>query len=474
MPFDLGSSADATRYERILGEAGDLGARLAAAARHARRTVPAPNAHERAICDVAAGVAGPLLVAYVLWILEDARARGIERLYFLSRDAEVLRELAEILAPRLGLAIELRYLYASRKAWLGARSDAWPWDNSIENLTLGDVLGQLSIPHEAVAADLARLGLGRPDAPLDREGRQRLRSYLLTSDHLAPGCPDRAEARRLLHDYLDQEKMFDGVPKAVVDLGGHGTQHEALCQLLEQRGAPACPLYLFWGDRYDGWSWMALRRCFHFDGSDATGPRVTSHVMMEAFCSAEHGTLTGYRRAGDRVEPVLGADRSEVLRAWGLPLMRETLAAFARAVDPARRELARDLGRDLGGECAANPALRQAIDHLSDAFWRAPTVEEAHAWCRFPWDLGKGAHAALATPYALGDIPRVLRRRSLRKAPSFWVPGALAITPAPVATLLHGLRGAFHAGRLGWQAVSALGRQSGRLAGGPTAAPGRR
>lgn len=452
MGFD-GTRAD--RYADILRDGSPLGARLAAAAQAARRQVRAGCEHERAIRDVAAGVAAPLLVAYVLWLLEDARARGIERLYFLSRDAEILLDLARILAPRLGLAIELRYLYASRRAWLGAGPDAWPWDNAVPDLTVADVLDQLSVAPEAVADDLAGLGFERLDTRLDSAGRRRLRTFLLASGLLAGDCPARRDDGRLLHDYLDQEGMFDGVPKAVVDLGGHGTQHAALCNFLEQNGEPPCPLYLFWGEPYDGWSWMDLRRCFHFDGADETaGLQPMSHVMMEAFCSAEHGTLTGFRRdATGRALPVLGSDRTEVLAAWGLPLLRETLAAFARSFDPAgiaRREV----------DCTANPRLRETLTRLSDAFWLAPRAEEARAWCRFPWDLGDGEDALLGTPYGFADIPAVLQTKRLRKSPAFWVPGALALTPYPVATALQGLRGAIRAGRWARQKALALGRLS--------------
>ena len=53
-----------------------------------------------ALVDVAGGVAAPMLAAYVLWILEDAAARGLGRVYFLARDGQVLYEIARRLAPR--------------------------------------------------------------------------------------------------------------------------------------------------------------------------------------------------------------------------------------------------------------------------------------------------------------------------------------------------------------------------------------
>ena len=468
MPLAFEPGAQGNRYEHILQTGGPVGARLAAASLQARQEVAVASAHERAIRDVGAGVAGPLLVAYVLWILHDARARGIKRLYFLSRDGEVLLDLADVLAPRLGITIERRYLYASRRAWYSTRS-AWPWDDPDLELTLDDLLAQLSVPRDAVAADLASLGFERFDTILSKKEHVRLRAYFFASDRLE-AIAIQTEEQRLLHDYLQQEGLFDGVPKAMVDLGGHGTQHHALCKLLARNGEPLCPLYLFWGEPCD-WPWLSLRRCFHFDGArkEAGHQRKLDYVPMEIFCSAEHGTLTGFRRVGDRVEPNLADARTVVLRAWGLSLLRETLAVFARRLDLADVQPAE-------AGLAGNPALGAMIDRLFDTFWLAPTVEEAQAWSQFPWDLGEGEEMAICAPYTLMDLPTSWRQRTLRKRVVFWVDGALALTPSPVVTILLGGHRVLHTVRKvrhkGGVIVRTIGRALGRL-GGTSGTPSR-
>jgi hypothetical protein len=58
-------SAQNSRYEYLLQAGGPGGVRLAAASLRARQDVAAASDDERAIRDVGAGVAGPLLVAYV-------------------------------------------------------------------------------------------------------------------------------------------------------------------------------------------------------------------------------------------------------------------------------------------------------------------------------------------------------------------------------------------------------------------------
>lgn len=61
------------------------------------------------------GVIVPFLLAYVQWVLDDAHRRGIERLYFVARDGEILFKIAKELNHE---DMDLRYLYGSRRAWL--------------------------------------------------------------------------------------------------------------------------------------------------------------------------------------------------------------------------------------------------------------------------------------------------------------------------------------------------------------------
>ena len=121
------SASGSTRYEEIMSASsagpGELAARFANASRVARAAVPAEAGRETAIRDVAAGVAAPALVAFVLWLLEEAERRGLRRLRFLSRDGQVLYELARRLATATGIGLDLEYVYSSRLTWSLAATD---------------------------------------------------------------------------------------------------------------------------------------------------------------------------------------------------------------------------------------------------------------------------------------------------------------------------------------------------------------
>ena len=59
-------------------------------------------------------VTAPVLVSYMIWVLSDAKKRGIKTLLFVARDGLAMCRIAEILNNVWGMGIECRYMYASR------------------------------------------------------------------------------------------------------------------------------------------------------------------------------------------------------------------------------------------------------------------------------------------------------------------------------------------------------------------------
>ena len=66
--------------------------------------------------DVCRQYTAPILTNYVWWILHEAEARGINRIYFLARDGLILKNIAEELCTTFSLRISCHYLYVSRAA----------------------------------------------------------------------------------------------------------------------------------------------------------------------------------------------------------------------------------------------------------------------------------------------------------------------------------------------------------------------
>jgi hypothetical protein len=473
----MGRRPAATRFEALLA-ARDLPlaaefARAGAAARADRTAATARDtahepardpahdpAHAGAIRDVAAGVAAPVLVSYVAWILHDAAARGLGRVYFLARDGQVLYEIARALAPRLAPGIACRYLYASRQAWLRNVADLqatdakhWLWWGVWQGFvpgetTLANLLLRLGVPGRDLDGDLdgvlaaAGFGPAAHTRPLGADDIARLEAFFKTEAFAAALARSRAANRRLMRDYLAQEGLFDGVPSAMVDIGWAGNLHAALAAAQEAEGAAPAHGYYFGYNRKLLAARSALRSRYLYgyeDGAEvpAFKPRFKQELVeiyVEIFCTADHGTLAGFREEAGRVVPDLAPGWDARMRAWGLAELRRTLEAVCAHLDVAA----------LSPE--ALMAMRGPLRDLLEAFWMHPGAAEARAWGAFPVEIGEGHGSRalpLAEPYRPADLLALVAGRArMRRHGYFWIEGALAMTPAPLRAGLVALRAA--------------------------------
>ncbi|MDR3164350.1 MAG: hypothetical protein LBU13_02130, partial [Synergistaceae bacterium] len=119
----LDTPAALNKYERIMENFSDatrgFSSYLAGVSRAIRLGDSSGIDRDKTITSVTAGMAMPILTAFVLWILKESSHRKIERLYFVSRDGEVLLDIAKKLSALSDefSGIELKYLYGSRHAW---------------------------------------------------------------------------------------------------------------------------------------------------------------------------------------------------------------------------------------------------------------------------------------------------------------------------------------------------------------------
>lgn len=410
----LASAATPNRYEVVLEQhrwaSSGLSSAMAGASRIARLSVPAATEHERALRDVAAGVAGPLLVGYVSWVLRRAADIGIDRLYFASRDGQVLLRIAERLSEGAGDTVALHYLHGSRHAWYPAVADPDQPEHALA--TLGHATdGSLDVV-------LDRCGVDPADWPTPGTASGRLR---LRRGEAAPLRADPAllaaitTGLRVRHAqilaYLSTVGFLEEARVGVVDIGWHGRSLDSLTALLQREGHPA-PTGFYLGLDQDR---ARLRQ--PVEVWLAGYERRLRFLMLETFCAGTHGQVTGYRIGDDgRAEPVLHSEGNEPARRWGLPLVRATIDAFVDALIPL-------LGRLPG----ATDIRHAAMDAFS-TFYDRPTPVEARAWGSFPFEVDPAA--AITEQLAPGrDLPTLVRDRVTGSGSSRWPAGDLALAP---------------------------------------------
>ena len=411
------------RYEQALErwskETAGLTSMMAGASRLARLDEPLNEAPRTVtLRDVAAGVAAPVVASFVLWLLDRARREGVEQLYFLAREGQVLYEVAEQLRARLGLPIELHYLCVSRQSLnIAAAREltddelAWVLTHSASN-SIRTILARLGNRPDVIAPALEWEGWG-PDSwddPIGTEGLPRLLNTLTRPEVRTELEGGMTEARQLAVEYLAQERIFDPVPIGIVDSTGGGSQLRAIDRLRRERSLPSIHGYLVFrgAPRFTpddgettqvrGWFGDEVRRRGY-------GPTPGRAALMEVICAADHGTTLGYERDSGLVRPRLNGNQAQAALDWGLPVVRSTIARFVEelCLDP---ELV-DLDAD----------TRPAISEVMAMLWDRPTPVEAEVWGRFPFEptSGRGdVPAPLASPFGLGEVMTALGRRELR------------------------------------------------------------
>ncbi len=337
-----------TRYEEIMlassASSGDLAERFASASRAARAAVPAGRGREAAIRDVAAGVAAPALVAFVLWLLEEAERRGLRRLRFLSRDGQVVYELARRLAAATGAGLDLEYVYSSRLTWSLAATDVFrlaetPWLlNSFIKSNAGDVCARLGLPFEEFGPVMADCGVSLdPGVRADQAAQaDALRRFAATPEVIRAAGRRITMMRGLVLDYAAQRQLADA-GTGLVDIGWTGRMAGSFIELCEAAGMSR-PAVLFWGHEPRATGWTDAETVAAYMYNTATGNGLHWRVpnvpfIMETFCMADHGMVSGYRRDPDEtIRPELQSPRNDAAEAWGLGPYRSVLYAFAAAL----------------------------------------------------------------------------------------------------------------------------------------------
>jgi hypothetical protein len=420
---------EVTRYERALDAEGGLARDMAAASAAARSAVPTSTPQQAAIRDIAAGVAAPNLVGYVLWLLHSAQNRGLERLCFLSRDAQVFYEIAQRLAPRLESAIKLNYVYSSRRTWSLAASDPFGLEkadwlfNSFMRSNAGDVCARLGLDYAAFCGLLSATGVSldpsdRADSP---EQNTALRRFVAHRDVATAMQPRIETLRHLVRDYAVQEGFADR-KAAIVDAGWTGRMVGALYSILNEANLPG-PRTFLWGHepRASGWTDPELVTAFMYNTAGAPGrqwrvPDVP--FIVETFCMADHAIVSGYRRTPDgRVVADLEAANAPVAE-WGLDLYRSTIYEFCSALALTH----------------AGDDIRPVLSSVLYDFWITPTRTEAEAWGAYPYDsdpLGRST-LPLARAFTAEELRSLLDgNEPFDRGDRAWLQGSLALSEEP-------------------------------------------
>jgi FMN phosphatase YigB (HAD superfamily) len=438
------------RYERLLSDhavaTSGLSSALAGASRLARLRSPATSAHDCAICEVAAGVAAPALIGYVLWVLRRAEALGLERLYFLARDGQVLHDIAVRLVEKMDSKVSVRYLAVSRQstnlaATFDASSEETDWVfRDAKSLTVSAMLDRLGLAHADIEALFERLG--RPVPATATELAPILRQALTSDEPVRERMLSSAvHHRQLVTRYLSQEGLVDDDQTGIVDFGGVGSQVRAVHALTTAAGGRPPQIFLVGLDHPADAGlelplvepdWLRDTHTWLYDHRRGLGHRRRRGfgTCFQMFTAADHNSVSSYSENHGIIEPVFDDDNAGSVVDWGLGTLRATVRDVVDCIV---------LDDDLV-DVGAN--LRVVVVELIDRFWTTPSTQEAAAWGTYPLE-GAQAGADCSDPVGAPLFDTRDRVRNCR-----WL-----IPQAGLATLVRGFRLAEPPARARWAAA---------------------
>lgn len=423
-------------YEKILeayyGQTGGLASIMAGTSRAARIHYDSGDA----IATVAAGVASPILMSYVLWLLRKSRAKGLQRLYFISRDGEILFDIAKNLVRRLGWSLDLRYFYGGRQAFhlaacaIRTQLDFGLWHDA-DQCSLETLLRRVDLNVNDLGQLVKRYSLEklRPYTPLGRKA-ELFRSLTQDKQFINLVRNRAVLAFEKLFSYAKQEGLFDGCEYGLVDLGWTGRALNSLMYVLKSANNALSDSFphIFYFGYFREWAESATdladvhRSAWLFESLAEIGG-CASIYPMEVFCSGTHGPVRGYRK-DDRghLGPDLELPNSIASRWDSFHRMRECIQNFVN-VFPLEAGFI-DLHAD----------MRDPAHKLLQQFWLHPTREERKAWGSFPYEYDQlgDVQTLLSRPYGLRDLWGLAHPGKISDPQRLWHTADLAQTPLPL------------------------------------------
>jgi hypothetical protein len=398
---------------------------------------------EDGVANLVSQFLGPFILGFASWVLQRARTMGIKRLYFLSRDCQLVWKVARQLAPGFG-APDCRYLYVSRQALLlpsaeGVSALEMPWMRRFfEEPLLNNLLAKLDLKFEEVGSSFSALA-GRAGGSFRLRTEKEWEQFwdCLTKKPVKDLIESRIRAHRhTVQQYFRSAGLFEEVPWAVVDLGWFLTCQEAIGKLIQLAGGNFKPQGYYLGLRNSriGQSCAGPSEALMYEPpADDVGFPALQNIFSRATLlehivgCADHPSVHHYEAVGG------GATPSFLPSPGGNHLdMCSKLQAGALqfAVEHA----------DLCGTFEDPSVCQQLLVVLAREFFNNPSRSSLVPLSGFSASVdqnGIGSAALIRELNPLTALLPLLPERFAKRRELRWVEGATVISPGYVRPLCH-------------------------------------
>lgn len=402
VPRKLGLQAEeyknsrASRYEKTVYSLDvdyELKSVLAGAMKSARLYLYYDNEHLQTIHTISTNVIGPFLFSYVYWVLYNAQKLGLEKLFFLSRDGQILHEIAQKISKNFEMFknIKMNYIYVSRKTlYLPAIVSKEDIDLIPKILDLRDFENDFGISPSQNVLKIAE----------DERGK--------------------------LLGYLSQEGFDKDSKIGIVDVGWRGRLQFCISKILDSTGI------------YNGITgfYVGLIKPVPFYGKDVRYTffdphfhyQILSAPLIETFCSATHGLTVGYEYRDGKINPIFKEKENSEMLKWGLEIQQNSIKLFCDFF--INNIIKYDANIKLED-------LKKISEVVLDIFINNPTKAEAQTYgsvLHYP-DVIEKVRYNMAERLKFADLIRVLiSRRFYTYKKILWREGSIVLSiPYPIS-----------------------------------------
>lgn len=397
----------------------------------------------------------PAFVAFVRWVIEQARALGLRRLLFASREGLTFLRMYRRIVRAIGCAADApsaAYFASSRRATFLPSLDELSVGGlhrllrQYDRQPLSRLLKNLNLPEDEFAPLAQRAGFATLDEPIaDPESHAAFQAFLADPQVQRRFAAHRDEARVRLARYLEQQGFFHHDTVGLVDIGWKGSIQDNVVRAMRRRAD--CPTVhgLYFGLYHVAEDDVPRSFKHGFMADTRRGDWLEQAVfkngpVFEMFSSAPHGGVLDYqpRRGGARrIRPVLADDQAERRNFHGLAGQ-----VFAAIEDYLREYLA--LARLLEG--SANDWRADVLDQLR-RYILYPTLAEARSFLRYSHVESFGVFHQTTYEFRgswrsilFGGSPLGIARRLVQTLErQFWPEGILRRTRFPLVNLAYDL-----------------------------------
>lgn len=266
-------------------------------------------------------VYGPLLYAFIDWIIKELKKKEIKKILFLARDSYIIQKAYHLIYE--GSCLD-SYFYLSRRSIFATRLQG---DYSLENvldkvhLRVGASVESILRHMDAYSSENVQLALAmgidlNTTVPVANDESNVWQYLKKVNDNLNDSYCTKAE---LFEDYLSQFICQNDIV-AVVDVGWNGTAQRAI-EIAQNNLALNANIYGYYigvNKKEFGRDKDIAMKGFLVDENTSEEQRVRMKAYMgflEFFLSAPHGMTTGYIRHDNEI--IQKMDKYEYLNLDG-------------------------------------------------------------------------------------------------------------------------------------------------------------